>query len=216
MTDLVLRAAFVTGGHSFEVQALHHMLHKLQGIRFYTQHIDDFVKDRGSRDYDVIVFYNMGKETPQASDGFLERTIQPIIEECGEKGIGFVVLHHAILSYPDWDLWNEVVGISDRTLFSYSHDQEISIEVQDRSHPITQGITSWQMIDEIYVMADPEPKSRILLANPNSEGMKAIGWTGAFRNSKVFCFQSGHDHQAYNNDSFQLVLRQGVLWAAGR
>jgi uncharacterized protein len=208
----MLKAAFVTGGHSFEVQALHHMLHKLQGIQFYTQHMDDFLKDRGSRDYDVIVFYNMGKETPH-SDELLERSIQPIIEDCAEKGIGFVVLHHALLSYPGWDLWDEVVGIGDRTLHSYRHDEHISVGVRDPSHPITQGLAPWDIVDEIYVMADPGPKSHILLTNENhSDGMKAIAWTGQYRHSKVFCFQCGHDHQAYDDEGFQRVLKQGILW----
>jgi hypothetical protein len=34
--------------------------------------------------------------------------------------------------------------------------------------------------------------------------------------ARIFCYQSGHDHQACEDANFQTVLAQGIHWAARR
>ncbi|MDP6037964.1 MAG: ThuA domain-containing protein, partial [Candidatus Latescibacteria bacterium] len=90
------------------------------------------------------------------------------------------------------------------------------ISVEDANHPITQGISDWEMIDETYLMAEPDAESHLLLTTDHPENMKSIGWTRQYNDTRVFCFQSGHDNQTWVDENFQTVLTRGIQWAAGR
>ena len=84
------------------------------------------------------------------------------IEGLGEDGTGILVLHHAILAFPEWQLWSDLCGIEDRS-FGVQIDQTVHVDIVDPQHPTTQGLKSWEMVDEIYIMADPGEDSELLL-----------------------------------------------------
>jgi type 1 glutamine amidotransferase len=212
--DGPLRVAVVTGGHAFDVVSFTDMFRDLEGIRAYVQHMDDFVgSKRDLRDrYEVILFYTMLREGP-------EDALRAVLSRPTERGQGIVMLHHAVLAYPDWVFWDDLVGIVNRHVddsFQYHHDQRLSMHVADPDHPITAGIADWDLIDETYVMNEPGPQSHLLLATEHPRSMKAIAWTRSSGKSRVFCHQGGHDEQAFADLGFRRLLRAGIFWTAGR
>ena len=88
------------------------------------------------------------------------------------------------------------------------------IEVANADHPITQGISDWDMTDETYTMRNAGPDSEVLLTAKHPKSMNTIAWTRSFRNCRVFCFQSGHDNETWVEPNFREVLRRGILWSA--
>jgi type 1 glutamine amidotransferase len=74
----------------------------------------------------------------------------------------------------------------------------------------------WDMVDETYTMADAGEDSAILFTAQHEKSMKTIGWTRQHKESRVFCFQSGHDNETWTNESFKEVLRRGILWCGRR
>ena len=64
------------------------------------------------------------------------------------------MLHHAILAFPEWQRWSDICGFQDRGNVSGAGDQIVRLAVENRDHPITKGLSSWEMTDEIYVLAD--------------------------------------------------------------
>ena len=206
-----ITAAVVTGGHPFDVPGLHNLFRALNGINAYIQHMDDFATAREPvrNAYDVVVFYSMLKDGPT---GRPLRALEGLLS----SGKGVVMLHHAILGYPDWKPWVDMVGVKAASFQSYSHDEPMRIAVADQNHPITHGISNWEMIDETYVMAEPDADSHVLLTTDHPACMKTIGWTRQVDKTRVFNFQSGHDNQTWVNSPFQQVLTRGIQWAAGR
>ena len=83
-------------------------------------------------------------------------------------------------------------------------------------HPITHGMTDFEMIDETYLMDEPGEGSEILLTTDHDVSMKNIAWVRQFRNARVFCYQSGHDNQTYADLNFRKVLERGIHWVTGR
>ena len=83
-------------------------------------------------------------------------------------------------------------------------------------HSITQGMEDWDLIDESYVMVEPDEGNDILLAVDHPQSMKAIAWTRTFKQARVFCLQSGHDNQTYGNPQFRHIVARGIQWCAGR
>ena len=81
---------------------------------------------------------------------------------------------------------------------------------------ITRGVAAWQMIDETYTMADAGADSEILLTTRHPKSMRTLAWTRTHNNARVFCFQSGHDNQTWQNRAFREVLSRGIHWTARR
>lgn len=213
-----LRVAVVTGGHHFDVINFHRLFRSLKDVDAYIQHMDDFAScPREVRDdYDAVLFYTMMKDGP-VDDGLPGYAGKPLraLSHLGERSQGIFLLHHSLMAYPAWPQWDEMTGIEQRDQFEYHMEQPVVVEIV-RPHPVTEGLTPWQMVDETYVMKEPDAGSDVLLATESERSMYALAWTRQYRRSRVFVYQSGHDDQAWSNPAFQQVVRRGLLWCADR
>jgi uncharacterized protein len=211
-----IRLAVVTGGHPYDAMSFGDLMRSLPGVCFDVQSVQDICTDFGDyvRHYDVIVFYNMTQQTPQdkyAWDCVSKEKILQIFD----RGQGVCLLHHSILAFPDWPLWGEVCGIADRS-FKYHMSVDMDFKVMSSDHPITRELDDFSMIDEAYEMNSADDSSAILLSADHPKSMKSIAWTRRFGQSKVFCYESGHDKQAFNHPRFREILYRGILWLADR
>jgi len=213
-----LTVAVVTGGHPFEVVNFHRLLRGFPGVEAIIQHMDDFASSPATvRDgYDAVLFYIMLMEGP-ANEGLPWHAGRPkdALEHLGSTEQGILLLHHSLLAYPKWPAWSGLVGIPDRK-FGYHIGEKLHVNVADARHPITDGIRSWDMIDETYTMAEPGAGSTVLLTVEHPKSMKAIAWTRHYKKSRVFCLQSGHDNQTWSNPDFREILHRGLVWCAGK
>ena len=209
--------AVITGGHAFDVPGFHRLWRSLPGVDAYVQDLENFCSDEGHvRDqYGVLVFYNMHRETPSL-DRQGEKRVRLALEALGKTTQGILILHHALLAYLEWPLWSEIVGIQDRNISGYFHDETVRIEVAKADHPITQGLSAWSMVDETYTMQDAGEGSTILLTTEHPRSLRTIGWTRQYGQARVFCLESGHDDQAYTNPHLREVLARGIRWLAGK
>ncbi len=211
-----VKTAVVTGGHSFDVLGFHKLFRGLVGVDAYIQHIDDFASSKAPvRDsYDVVLFYFFMQDGP-TDEGLPWYAGRPktALEHLGETEQGIVVLHHGLLAYRGWPVWSEIVGVRERG-FGYTPNQQIRVEIANPDHPITQGLSDWDMIDETYTMADAGVGSEILLTTTHPQSMRTLAWTRTYKNARVFCFESGHDNRAFANPGFRAMLTRGIRWAA--
>ena len=139
-----------------------------------------------------------------------------------ESGKGVVVLHHGICSNVNWPWWYEEV-VGGRWLFdivngkksSYRHDEEIAVRPVTE-HPITQGVSAFRIRDETYKDLWISPKVRVLLRtdNPSSDG--PVAWIGPYEKARVVYLQLGHDRNANLNPNYQRLVRNAIMWAAGK
>jgi uncharacterized protein len=214
-----IKTAVVTGRHPYDLPAFQAVFRSIAEIDFYPQHLEDFVADEGkirSR-YDVVVFYNFHQETPTTGKEWENNATREALEKLGENTQGILILHHALLAWKQWQLWTDITGVKDRS-FGYYHDQSLHVHVADSNHPITQGMSDWDMVDETYTMSDarPEDGNRILLTVDHPLSMKTLAWTRQYRRSRVFCWESGHDAETFVNPNFRLIMSRAIQWLAGR
>ena len=152
MNDVDIAIAVVTGKHAFDIPGFQQMFSSMSNMEFYLQDLENFVADVGKYNdkYDVILFYNFHQQTPVADerDGAI---ILNSINKLAENGQGIFLLHHAILAFPHWEIWSQIVGVADRR-FGYHGNQTVQTDLMDDSHPITYGLKSWEMVDETYTM----------------------------------------------------------------
>ena len=218
---LPITVAVITGGHPFDVQPFHQLFRSLPGIDAYIQHTDEFASEPAEvRDrYDALVFYSMFRDTPQ--DNVLWYTGKPktALEHIGETKQGIVLIHHAVLAYRDWSVWDELVGMKRRQMRSYHPNEQVKVEIADPSHPIVMGMASWEMVDETYILEDAilpdaDPSNHIFLTTQNPRSIQPLGWTRTYKQARVFNFVSGHGFATYGDPNFRAVLVNGIRWAA--
>ena len=106
-----LDVAVITGAKAHDVIHFHKLFGDLAGINSYIQHIDDFAStSENVRDsYDVVLFFFMmgGSPTDEGLPGYCGKP-KSAIEHLGQTDQGIVVLHHALLAYPQWSVWDEI------------------------------------------------------------------------------------------------------------
>lgn len=212
-----LDVAFVSGDHPFDVKAMHEALRSLDGCNVYPQAIVDYVTDTGAGvlGYDAVVFYNMTMNVPAPDDDDVwNRAVHTGITKLAESSVGVVFLHHAILAFPSWRTWSDMVGIEKRE-FGFYPDQSVRYKVVSQDHPITRGVFDFECVDETYTMDEPGADSEILVTTEHSPSMRSIAWARTMGDRRTFCYQSGHDSATYNDRTFRTVLRNGIRWVAG-
>ena len=138
-----------------------------------------------------------------------------------ESGKGLVVLHHALCGNWRWKWWYEdVVGgrylMADDGDFKksrFKHDERIPITLAGR-HPVLDGITPFEVLDETYGGMWISPKSRVLLESANATGDKQVAWIGPYDKSRVVAIQLGHGPEAHRHPAFRKLVANAIRWAA--
>lgn len=212
-----LKLAVVTGGHSYDVPNFHRLFRAIgDGMDVYIQHMDDFAASPTEvrQSYDVVLFYIMLMHGPSdEGNAWYAGKSKTALEGLGNTAQGIVVLHHAILAYPEFDLWHQLTGITERS-FGYYIGESVIAHIAEPDHPIVSGLRDWSMTDETYTMAEPDMKSRVILTYDHPKSMRAIAWTREYEKSRVFNYQAGHDNATWQDPNFRAVLQRGIVWAA--
>jgi hypothetical protein len=213
--DGKIQVAVLVETHPYDVVAFQKMLDSFTDCDCYVQPLDLFVQDEGNRGkYGTALYYNMHWDPP-AQGSHVRRYFE---NEAGRGGQGIILLHHALLSFQKWELYTEVSGVRLRGadgLFKYTQNQTVNGRIIDSSHPITEGVRDFSIIDETYIIGEPEERgNRILMATDNETSIKNIAWARQYKNSRVFCYASGHDNNAYSNECFRKILHNAIKWTA--
>ena len=209
-----IRIELVTGGHSHEI-SFYDVFRGNQDFAINVNpHPGAFHSDM-RKSVDVLVLYDMAD-----MDGEAERRH---LREFLEAGKGMVVLHHAIIDNRRWPWWYEEVA-GGRYLMeaegalkasTYEHDVRLKVRPVGK-HPVTDGIGEFAIVDEVYNYLWRSPKSRVLLEADRPEGEKAVAWIGPWEKSRVVVIQLGHGREAHENANYRKLVRNAILWAAGR
>jgi len=211
----------VTGGHGFERDAFFDVFSANSEITFTgAKHSKDAdVYDREDLlNHDVIVLYDMPKTITNAQKArFLSLF---------DKGIGVVVLHHALVSYQHWPDYERIIGgrypeadgksgaVTEQV--GYQHDVDVPVVMVAKDHPITSGLDAFAINDEIYwgfrVGSDVKP----LLTTTHPKSGKPLMWTRTEGKSRLVYLQLGHGPSAFKNPNYRELLARSIRWVANK
>lgn len=131
-----IQLAFVRGGHPFDVPAFRDLFGAMKSMDFYIQSLDEFTYAADKvKIYDTVLFYNM--HTLQPSDDLpwnFKRVFSTLETELGQNSQRMVILHHALLAFPQWPFWSEMVGNSTCS-FGFHFGAPVR-KIVDADHPI--------------------------------------------------------------------------------
>ena len=207
-----MKVGVITGGHAFDVIGFHRLFRGFGELDCYIQSLEEWAVDchRYGARYEVLVFYNMHTARPEDCPG--GRRTREAIDKLGD-GTGIVVLHHGILAFKQDAVWDAVVGLTERTIDGYSHDERLVVQPTEEPHPITAGMGAWTLTDETYDFRNVEGEdSTVLLTVDHPQSMSTMAWTRTYKGSRVLNLVFGHDDQAWSDERFRTVLGRGIAW----
>jgi type 1 glutamine amidotransferase len=210
-----VRVLVVTGGHSYQPS----FYTLFEGHSDIEATVDPHPMPYRRGDlrprYDVLVLYDSVQEISADE----RKTLQDFLE----SGKGLVLLHHALVDYSDWPWWyEEVVGGrwlkqpgSTRWKTTWKHDVVQKVySVAD--HPITRGIHRIDILDETYKGMWLSPRIKVLLRTDEETSDGPVAWIGPYEKSRVVVIQLGHGREAHLHPDYQRLVRNAILWSAGR
>jgi type 1 glutamine amidotransferase len=171
----------------------------------------------------------------------------------GDKG--FVLFHHSLASWvhswpagvngsnayvemmgaaADWGMDLKNLRGKDYPRSGYRQGTEQRMTVVDKSHPITQGINDFDIVDEPYLCPVYEDSIHPLLRSsfqptadkfahaPNGAnvgaghppGSNVAAWVKTAENTPICYIQPGHDNNAWSNPSYRRLMLNAIKWAA--
>lgn len=209
-----LRLLVVTGGHDYPTSF--YTLFEGRPEWSWTHAVsteEAFAQDAIGR-YDVVVFYDMPHTL--GAEG------RARLRAFAESSKGIVALHHTIASHPDWPFWEELLGgrylETDDGAWkksTYRHDVALCVKPAG-AHPIVDPVGPLQLVDETYKGMRISPKVVPLLEIAHPDGDRLVGWVSPYPSSRVVYLQLGHGEPAHRSAAYRDLVRNAVLWSAGR
>jgi type 1 glutamine amidotransferase len=214
-----LRVLVLTGGHNFDEQPFYKMFADFDNTEI--DHVEiqkecTYFDDTSQWDYDVIVFYNFRNSLSSKGQ-------ENLLKLC-DKGIGMVILHHAIAGFPEWSMWPKIVGaqyfLKDTEIdgeiwkrCTYKHGVTYHVTLEKSKSMVTDGLKDFEISDEVYKGYRLKSDNHILLTTDEPLSQKEIGWIRTFQKSKVCYIQLGHGKEAFGNSHYKQLIKQSIDWA---
>ncbi|HET6441291.1 MAG TPA: ThuA domain-containing protein [Phycisphaerae bacterium] len=217
-----IRTVIVTGGHGFDQKAFPKLFEGHPDIvcEFKPQKDDsEIFEDVADWPYDVVVLYNM---TQKISEKRRQNFLGLL-----DRGVGLVVLHHAVGAFQDWPEFEKIIGTRyylkemvvdgvTHPMCAYREGVDFTIHVEDPEHPITKGLADFQVRDEGYRKLPHAQDNHLLLSTDNAVSDKQIAWVRTYKNARVFCTVIGHGPQVFTSEPFRRIMARAIRWTAKR
>jgi len=214
-----IRVLVVTGGHGFDRKPFYNVFDSIPSITYDTliqPQANALVASPEVDRYDVLVFYDLfDLISPAQQEAYISLL---------KKGASMIFLHHALVSYQNWPEFINIVGgqyhtsavlVNGDTLkANYQHDVNIAVKVEDNKHPVTRGISDFEIVDEVYNDVEILPVVKPLLSTAHPGSMRYLAWINHYGNSAIIYIQLGHGPSAYSNPNYRKLLRQAIEWSA--
>lgn len=127
-----------------------------------------------------------------------------------EAGGGFLALHNSTGLYPEGGPYRRLIGGAYQ---GHGPLERFRVKVTDPRHPITRGVSEYQVADEQHTPAPDRETVRLFLESRSDEGvLGAAGWTCEAGRGRVAYLANGHTREALLHPMVQLLMRNAVRW----
>ncbi len=213
-----VRVLAVTGGHSFPT-AFFGLFEGYDDIAWtHAGSPREAFTARMAERFDVVVLHDMHEDLAEPQRDNLRRFV--------ESGKGVVSTHHAIVNYTAWPWWHEeVVGGKFFTKATPEHPQsEYKEHVEmvvlpaagQGAHPILRGVGPLPLVDETYRKMWHSPRITVLMETSHALNDRPVVYIGPHPKARVIYIQPGHGEETLKHPGYRRLVRNAILWAAGR
>jgi uncharacterized protein len=132
-------------------------------------------------------------------------------------GKGLLALHCATICFDDWPEYRQILG----GWWEWGHSghapyQVHPMHIADASHPITRGMSDFDLMDELYTgprtVEEPRP---LMTADWEGESHPML-WLREYKGAPVCYLAPGHGVETFASPTYETILQRCALWALGR
>ena len=209
-----MKALVLSGeNHRFNASApiIHSFLDASDGID--AELVDDKDALKSLEAYDVCVLGTGFTKSVKREDGTVERVDDLTPEQ--ERGLfdyvsgggGLVGVHGT-----SWWIPSRAVPLIGGHANWHPPGLTFEVQIDDAKHDITEGITAFEVDDEIYMSAW-DPSIHVLASATWSDKQHPMAWTQPYGEGRVFYTTLGHGPGTFEHPMMQKLITNGTRWA---
>lgn len=171
-----------------------------------------FLDSSALQRYDVVVLHFMDWEQP-APGPKARANLQKSVKD----GKGLFVVHFACGAFQDWPEFRNLAGrVWDPKARAHDPRGPFRVNITEMPHPITQGMKSFEIEDELYTcLTGDRPVDMLATARSKVDGKNyPMAFAFNYGKGRVFHSALGHDVKAIRNPGAAELFRRGCAWAA--
>jgi len=163
-------------------------------------------------DYQVLLLHFKNYDPPKRDAAVRENLLRFV-----QEGGGLVLVHFACGAFEQWPDFVKLAGrVWDKNKRAHDPRGPFTVQIVDKQHPITEGLSDFQTDDELYTcLGGDEPIHVLATARSKVDDkpypMAFVHQVGCGR---VFHTVLGHDVQAISTPQVVKMLQQACYWAA--
>jgi uncharacterized protein len=164
-------------------------------------------------EYAAVFLNYMNWKTPDPGDAARENLRRFVAD-----GKGLVLFHFACGAFQDWPEFRNLAGrVWDPRLRGHDPRGPFRVNIIDDRHPITAGLPSFDIDDELYTCLTGDKPIRVLATARSKVDDKdyPMAFTNDYGRGRVFHCVLGHDLKALEPEAVRALYLRGTLWAAG-
>ncbi len=165
--------------------------------------------------YRAVVFLNTSGDVLSAAE-------QTAFENYYKDGGGFLGIHSAIVTEPDWPFLTDLLGT--RATGPAAALDSATIKVADRVHDASKSLPEyWELSDEYYNFTGNVRGFSHVLATVDEKTYAGgtmgidhpVAWCKDYQGGRSFYTAVGHTRNGYKSDTLRRHLAGAVEWTAG-
>jgi type 1 glutamine amidotransferase len=163
---------------------------------------------------DLLVILRDGLQRPTAAAEthyvWMTQKQQDAVGRFVNEGGAFLNLHNSMGLYPPSGGYLELVG---GRYIGHGPLERFRVEVVDRAHPVTRGVSGFSVADEQHTPPYDKEKVHLLLQNRSDDGtVAAAGWAYEPGKGRLCHLANGHTREALAHPMYQRLLANAVNW----
>ena len=166
-------------------------------------------------DFDAVLLYDMPRNiTDVQQQHFLALFA---------RGVGVVILHHALAALQQWSTFEEITGLRMREKgegglppYTYQHDVNFDLQRVEVKHPVLEGVPSISVLDETYGRMYYHPDIQPLMVTNHPTSIPVVVWSRMYRDSRLVMIQPGHGPQIFGIPHFRRLIANSIGWVSRR
>ena len=211
-----MRVLILSGeNHGFDKSAevIHGFLDSADGLEAKLESDKEILTSPSLRQFDVLLFGTGFTRAVAGPDGEVVRERDlTLAQEDGlfdyvAGGKGLVGVHGTA-----WWVDARAVTLLGGHANWHPPGLTFTVNIEDSSHPVTRGLSDFEVEDEIYMSAW-DPGLRILATAEWSGKQHPMAWVRSYEAGRVFYTTLGHTADTFRRPAMQRLMTQGVRWA---
>jgi type 1 glutamine amidotransferase len=163
------------------------------------------------KNYEVVLLTKANQISAVENEPWITPAVEDAFLEYVRAGGGLLVVHSGTI-VAELPTLRRVIG---GAFIQHPPRCEVTVTPQG-DHPITVDVEPFTVLDEHYFMDTDDPEALHFLSTTSDHGAQSGGWLREEGEGRVCVLTPGHLVEVWLHSEFQTLLRNGLLWCAGK